>query len=226
MSDTIMHEGESTNVGGGHSEVITASALWAFLANIESVVIDTKLEIYAQFHSELGMVAPTLQEPRTEASSDRPVFYHDRIKYAGPALALKIRGGGLDPQVVVREDGKLGCSLCKSVVTSRVLIERHILKHTIGEFPCPWASACDCPKLHFHRWDKFRDHLKKRHQDVDMDDPTVIAVFLQYHRGATAYMGKLGQNQRTKRLTKKEKLALAAEDVAIGEATGKASDEC
>jgi hypothetical protein len=156
--------------------------------------------------------------PLAVSASVRETFYHGKVKYAGAALPISTSGGGQKPEEVARPDGKFGCSLCSSVLATRQLLFRHFALHTIGEFKCPFVCSCGCTELRFHRWDKFRDHLKKRHKDIDLDDPTVIEVFLRYHRGAAAQLGKLGQNQRVRRLTKKEKEAIqAANEESLGE---------
>jgi hypothetical protein len=142
------------------------------------------------------------------AGQGSSIYYHGRMRYAGPALPISISGGGLSPQVVRRTNGGLGCSLCSSVLSREALLIRHFAKHRIGEFICPFVKECRANKLRIHRWDKFREHLQRYHLDVDLDDPTVIEVFMVYHRGAKAQMGKLGQNQQKKRLTKAEKEAI------------------
>jgi hypothetical protein len=150
--------------------------------------------------------------PQAVSAPARDTFDDGKAKNAGTALPLSISGGGQKPEQVDRPDGKFGCSLCSSVLSTKKLLHRHFALHIVGQLACPFVGSCGGTELRFHRWDKFRDHLKKRHTDVDLDDPTVLEVFKRYHCGTAAQVGRLGQNQRKKRLTKKEKEALQAAD--------------
>ncbi|KAI5855144.1 hypothetical protein BZA05DRAFT_416737 [Tricharina praecox] len=139
--------------------------------------------------------------PVPPANPAPPANYHGAHKYCGPPMNIVVLGGGEDPQTIQNDDGKVECSLCGDMQASQALLNRHFVKHRVGTLECPFGwrppgrtPTCS-PHMVFYRWDKFNDHIKRHHPEVNQDDPTRIHVYEQYlKRGERPQHSKLAQN--------------------------------